>query len=52
MVFPWAAAAVDTDLPHMVVMGKDVGMNEEAVEVMAEVVEVVEATEQLFYVWQ
>ena len=54
MVFPWAAAAVDTDPPHMVVVGKEeeVGMNEEAVEIVAEAVEVVEATEQLFCVWQ
>jgi hypothetical protein len=50
---PWAATvgvprvAGVTDPPRMVVMGKkeEVGMNEEAVEVVA--VEVVEATEQL-----
>ena len=52
MVFPWAAATVDTDPPRMVVVGKEeeVGMNE-AVEIVAEAVEVVEATE-LVYVWQ
>ena len=47
MVFPWAA--VITDPPRMLVRGKEevVGMNEEAVEVVAEAVDVVEATEQL-----
>ena len=54
MVFPWAAAAVITDPHRMVVMGKEeeVSMHEEVVEVVAEAVEVVEATEQLFCVWQ
>ena len=42
MVFPWAA--VITDPPRMVVMGKEeVGTNEEVM------VEVVEATEQLLH---